>query len=150
MGGGDGARSGLDGKTIAIGNGAVPACGGWRGEGLGNIEGELELVPGRLEVGEFHCPLDHGVGIHGQLAHHLPGCVVPVEAEFSHLTLQGPCSVSVGAGRLGKRIDDLRAEIEAILMAGIAHSGHADGGMDPSCYHLRQQIMRMGHGRKRG
>jgi hypothetical protein len=51
---------------------------------------------------------------------------------------------------MGKRIGELRAEIEAIFMAGIAHSGNADGGMDPSCYHLRQQIGRMGHGGKWG
>ena len=119
-----------DRQADAVFDGGVAASGGRRGGGLRNIEGQLEVVPGGLVVGEFHGPADLCVRVHAQLAHHAASAVVAVNSKLGHLPLQGASAVAVVLGRQRRWIHHLGANVKTIRFVRIANPCNADGGVN--------------------
>ncbi len=123
----------VDGEAGAVGAliGGVARQGGIDGgrrQGrLGDVEGDLELIPGGLLVGEMDGPGDGGVG-GGELGDNVAGGVVAVDAEERGLAFERAGAVLVETGRARLGVRDLGADVVGV--GAVAHAGDADGGVD--------------------
>ena len=97
------------------------------GCGDGDVHRGVEVVPGRLLVGDADRPGDRGVG-GGELTDHLTVGVVAVDAEAGRLAGDGPAGVLEAVGRNGQGARELGTEEEAV--GAVADPGDADRGVD--------------------
>src|SRR5215471_12287969 len=95
--------------------------------GLGDIQSDLELIPGTLLVRQVHAPDNFRVG-QGEFLDCLPLRVQTVNAKHCSLALQGAAWVAIETRRKGRRIDELRSG-EKIVFA-VADARNADRRMN--------------------
>ena len=101
--------------------------------GLGNVERNVEVVPGGFGVREMDRPADVGI-VRRHLGDDLAVPVEAVEAEARRLRLDPPRGVLEPTGRHGVRSGRLRSEEP--LVRAIADPGDANGGVDDDPFDL--------------
>ena len=130
--------AGGDHQSLAVGAGHVGVAP-LHGRGHREVHRPVEVVPGRLLVGDAHRPRDVGVG-----RRDLPddgACrVVAEDAEPCRLAGDRPAGVLEATGRDRQRPRQLGTEEEAV--GAVADTGDADGRVDGDRHHARQRIAR--------
>ncbi len=117
----------VDHEILAIGDCHVAQERMRRRLCLGDIQRDLELVPGGLLVGEVDGPGDRGVRL-GKLGDDLALGIQSVHAKPHRLALESPGGIAVEPRRLGRWIHDLRRQ--KIFVSAVAQPCHPDRRMN--------------------
>lgn len=123
----NGARRRRDLEAFSVGDARIPA-GGYDFCRRGDIQGQIEVEPGRLCIGHLDPPRDLHAALAGDLSDHFAGAVETINAKARGLPLYFALGVPEIAGIAGVRPGYLGAE--EVFVGAISDASNSNGRED--------------------